>query len=73
MGGQKIMARPVLVVDDDDAIRKMVALVLQEEGYVVDCPRGREEARRHHAAGYLAKPFDLNELLEAVARFTPAA
>ena len=29
----------------------------------------REEARRHAAAGYLAKPFDLTDLLATVARF----
>ena len=26
----------VLVVDDDDSIRKSLALVLEEEGYIVD-------------------------------------
>lgn len=31
--------------------------------------RAKAEAERHHAAGYLAKPFDLDELLCLVSRF----
>ena len=32
-------------------------------------PRARAEAETHHAAGYLVKPFDLDSLLQTVARF----
>src|SRR5690348_2459839 len=32
--------------------------------------RARAEAEEHHAAGYLVKPFDLDNLLQTVARFT---
>jgi CheY-like chemotaxis protein len=112
---------PILIVDDDDAIREVVALILRDEGYrVATAPDGaqalaliaqappslvlldlhlpvmsgwelqahlrdtapaipvvfmtagaqaREEARRHAAAGYLGKPFDLTDLLRIVARF----
>ena len=35
--------------------------------------RARHEAARHQAAGYLAKPFDITDLLDAVERFVPAA
>ena len=112
---------PILVVDDDDAIRDMVAMVLEDEGYeVATAPNGAlalgliardapslvlldlnmpvmsgwelqarlrteapsipvvfmtagqeasKEARRHAAAGFLAKPFDLDDLLKVVAEF----
>ncbi len=32
----------------------------------------RDEALRHHAAGYLAKPFDVEDLLDVVRRCVPA-
>ena len=115
------MSGPILVVDDEDEIRELVAIVLMDEGYEVETavngvaaldlirrrrPRlvlldlnmpvmsgwelherlrtegagipvvfmtagnqAREEARRHQANGFLAKPFDLDELLNTVARF----
>lgn len=107
----------VLIVDDDAAIRTLVCLLLEEEGYAVssaengiealqavraEMPRavlldlnmpvmsGWEcyanlqelapdlpvifmtaadaagEARRHHAAGHLAKPFSIDALLAVV-------
>lgn len=112
----------VLVVDDDLAIRELIALVLADEGYAVATatngadaltrlqqsppptlvlldlnmpvmsgwelqawPRAelpvlpvvfmtagrhaQEEARRHQAAGYLIKPFNLDDLLATVAHF----
>lgn len=33
--------------------------------------RAQAEAERHHAAGYLPKPFDMDHLLRTVARFAP--
>ena len=112
---------PILVVDDDEAIRDMVAMVLEDEGYeVATAPNGaqalgliargapslvlldlnmpvmsgwelharlrieapnipvifmtagqeaRAEARRHAAAGFLSKPFDLDDLLKMVAHY----
>ena len=33
--------------------------------------RARDEAERHHAAGYIAKPFDVDDLVETVERFIP--
>jgi CheY-like chemotaxis protein len=111
----------ILIVDDDDAIRDMVAMVLEDEGYqVATAPNGAQalgliqqgapslvlldlnmpvmtgwelharlrteapgipvvfmtagqeasaEARRHAAAGFLAKPFDLDDLLKVVAEY----
>jgi len=35
--------------------------------------RARAEAEQHGAAGYLAKPFDIDDLLDTVARFAPPA
>jgi CheY-like chemotaxis protein len=31
--------------------------------------RARAEAEAHHAAGFLAKPFDVDDLIDTVARF----
>lgn len=59
-------ARPILVVDDDDAIRTAVADILTLEGYLV-------EVATNGAAGYLAKPFVLAELLAAVECLYPTA
>jgi CheY-like chemotaxis protein len=111
----------VLVVDDDEGIREVVAMLLSDEGYIVqtasngqealssihtqrpalvlldlqmpvmtgwqlveqlrafrlDVPvvfmsagvRARSEAVQYSVAGYLAKPFDLDDLLGVVARF----
>ncbi len=115
----------VLVVDDDQSVREVIAAVLREEGFpVATATNGREaldqiaeqrpsvvlldlqmpvmsgwevlselragqctvpivfmsagyrvktEAERHHADGYIAKPFDLNELLRIVGRFASAS
>ena len=35
--------------------------------------RARVEAEKHHAAGYLAKPFNLVDLLDTVERFATAS
>ncbi len=43
-----------------------VPVVFMTAGY-----RARAEAERHQAAGYLAKPFDMDDLLSTVARFVP--
>lgn len=43
-----------------------VPVVFMTAGY-----RARAEAERHQAAGYLAKPFDLDDLLRTVAHFAP--
>jgi putative nucleotidyltransferase with HDIG domain len=37
--------------------------------FMTAAPRARVEAEAHNAAGYLAKPFDLDRLLQTVARF----
>ena len=115
------MSGPVLVVDDDDAIREFLALALADAGYAVATAadgaeavakaadaapamvlldlqmpvmtgqealaalrrlparipvvfmtaglRSQAEAERHGADGYLVKPFDLDQLLDLVARF----
>ncbi|HEU5097747.1 MAG TPA: response regulator [Roseiflexaceae bacterium] len=115
--------RPILVIDDDPAIRATVADILASEGYMVaTAPNGAEgldsleqigpalvlldmrmpkldgwgfaralhsrgikvpilvmtaaqDARRWaqeiDAQGYVAKPFDLLDLLDAVGRFVP--
>jgi DNA-binding response OmpR family regulator len=39
--------------------------------FVAAAGRARMEAEWHDAAGYLSKPFDLDELLTVVARFLP--
>ncbi len=43
-----------------------VPVVFMTAGY-----RARAEAERHQAAGFLAKPFDMDDLLTTVARFAP--
>lgn len=40
------MMAPILVVDDDDAIRNLVALVLEDEGYEVLTAANGEQALR---------------------------
>ena len=117
--------RPILIIDDDPAIRTTVADILESEGYTVATAingadglqsidrivpalvlldmrmpildgwgfaralhsRGvqipilvmtaAQDARRWaheiNAEGYVAKPFDLIDLLDAVERFFPAA
>jgi CheY-like chemotaxis protein len=117
--------RPILVIDDDPAIRATVAEILSSEGYTVATAtngveglqaleridpalvlldmrmpmmdgwgftralraRGvqvpilvmtaaqdaRRWAREIDAEGYVAKPFDLLDLLDAVGRFVPLA
>jgi len=117
--------RPILIIDDDPAIRMTVADILESEGYIVATAingadglqsldrvdpalvlldmrmpildgwgfaralRSRgvqipilvmtaaQDARRWaheiNAEGYVAKPFDLIDLLDAVGRFFPAA
>jgi two-component system, chemotaxis family, chemotaxis protein CheY len=117
--------RPILVIDDDPAIRATVAEILMAEGYIVATAtngadglqsldrldpalvlldmrmpimdgwgfaralqsRGvrvpilvmtaAQDARRWaheiNAQGFVAKPFDLLDLLDAVGRFFPAA
>src|SRR3954452_7990426 len=117
--------RPILIIDDDPAIRTTVADILTSEGYVVETAingvdglqsleridpalvlldmrmpmmdgwgfaralqsRGirvpilvmtaAQDARRWaheiNAQGYVAKPFDLLDLLDAVGRFFPTA
>ena len=42
-----------------------VPIVFMSAGY-----RVKTEAERHHADGYIAKPFDLNQLIRVVERFT---
>ena len=112
------MRTGVLVVDDDDAIREIIAEVLRDEGYLVVCAANGEQAlvelnKGHHpdlvlldlmmpvmsgwellehiqeahelsripvvvvsamnAPGvreHLAKPIDLNRLLDTVGRLT---
>src|SRR5712692_943826 len=115
------MAKRVLVVDDDEGIRDLLRLLLEEEGFCVALARnGREaldrvaekppllvlldlqmpemsgweahqrlraehaglpvvvmtageharrEADQHGADGFLAKPFELADVLNTVARF----
>jgi two-component system chemotaxis response regulator CheY len=117
--------RPILIIDDDPAIRATVAEILMSEGYSVETAtngadglqsldrldpalvlldmrmpildgwgfaralqsRGvripilvmtaAQDARRWaheiNAQGYVAKPFDLLDLLDAVGRFFPTA
>ena len=117
------MTHPVLVVDDEPAIRSVLRLILLAEGYdVVAAASGEEalaclaqqspavvlldlrlpgmsgwqlhdqlrqaapqlpvvymtagrhvqqEASSHQAAGYLAKPFDVDSVVDTVARFLP--
>ncbi len=47
--------RSILVVDDDEAIRQMVATILVEEGYQIEMAQNGEEAMRL----VRQKPFDL--------------
>ncbi len=119
------IARPILVVDDDDGIRELVSVALGEEGYtVVTASNGQEALDRvaayapglilldlwmpvldgaaflkayrraaeapapvimlaaatnaaaiafqEHADAFLAKPFDLGELLDLVDQHMPS-
>jgi CheY-like chemotaxis protein len=115
------MSPDVLVVEDDEAIRHTIEVILEDEGYDValatngrealdritadppkmvlldlqmpvmtgwevtervqqqglDVPlvfmtaghRAQTEAERYHVAGFLGKPFELDDLLDTVARF----
>lgn len=44
-------ARNVLVVDDDEAIREVIAEVLRDEGYTVACAENGEQALRELNCG----------------------
>ena len=115
------MAHHILIVDDDRAIREVLAMVLKDEGFDVDTAangpdaleqigrqrpvlvlldlqmpgmagwevlehlrearvdvpvlfmsagyRAKAAAEQYRADGYLAKPFELDELLAVVKRF----
>jgi DNA-binding response OmpR family regulator len=118
------IARPILVVDDDDGIRELISVALSEEGYAVVTARNGQEALdqvavyapglilldlwmpvldgegflrayyarveapvpvillaaatnaaavavQSHADAFLAKPFDLGELLAIVDEHMP--
>jgi DNA-binding response OmpR family regulator len=54
----------ILVVEDNPALRSVVAQDLRDEGYGVDT--AATIARRLQAQGYLAKPFDLENLVATV-------
>jgi CheY-like chemotaxis protein len=118
-------ARPVLVVDDDDASRDVIGLLLSDEGFpvataanglealarvdenspslilldmrmpvmdgwefarayrarpgrhapivvITAAPSARDRMKEIQAAGFLAKPFDLSDLIQIVQRFYAA-
>jgi two-component system response regulator CpxR len=44
-------ARSVLVVDDDETIREVIAEVLRDEGYTVACAENGEQALRELSSG----------------------
>ncbi len=44
-------ARNVLVVDDDETIREVIAEVLRDEGYIVACAENGEQALRELNCG----------------------
>lgn len=55
-----IESRPVLVVDDDDAIRKLVVRVLRREHYeTAEAVHGREALERLRERPYAAMVLDL--------------
>lgn len=41
--------------------------------FMTAATNARAEAERHHADGFLPKPFELNHLVQTVARFAPAS
>ena len=64
-------AGPILIVDDDEALREMMRLALPgPHAPIVAVTAGRDaaaEAREIDADGYLSKPFDLDQLTALVA------
>ena len=71
------MGVPLLIVDDDDALRPTLRMLFEEEGYqVFEAPDGRPALERLHASpGPIIVLLDLNmpgmdgqQLLEAIAQ-----
>lgn len=125
MHAQRLLAGPVLIADDDPAIRAAIAGILRAEGFQVDMAtngqeamtaitqrrpavvlldlqmpvmtgwevtrlvheqrlgvplifmtaghQARAEAEKHRVAGYIAKPFDIDDLISCVARYAQPA
>ena len=72
--------RPVLVLLDlqmpvlqgwEVLLRLRALGVLAPVVFISAASRIRDVAAQYHADGYLAKPFNLNDLLATVARFVP--
>jgi DNA-binding NtrC family response regulator len=69
----------ILVIDDDETIRKTMAAILQSEGYAVDmAENGREAIERSNADAYSVALIDFRlpdmngtELLTALKETTP--
>jgi DNA-binding NtrC family response regulator len=69
----------ILVVDDDESIRKVLATILEEEGYVVDtAENGKEAIEKSHVKFYNLALIDIRlpdmegtELLTALKETTP--
>ena len=69
----------ILVVDDDESVRKVLATILNEEGYDVDTARsGKEAIRKSYARFYNLALIDIRlpdmegtELLTAMKETTP--
>jgi len=69
----------ILVVDDDESIRKVLATILEEKGYVVDtAENGKEAIEKSHANFYNLALIDIRlpdmegiKLLTAMKETTP--
>ncbi len=69
----------ILVVDDDEGIRKVLKAILEEEGYVVDtAENGKEAIRKSNATFYNLALIDIRlpdtegtKLLSAIKETTP--
>ena len=69
----------ILVVDDDEGIRKVLKAILEEEGYVVDtAENGKEAIRKSNATFYNLALIDIRlpdmegtKLLNAIKETTP--
>jgi CheY-like chemotaxis protein len=77
---QTNLNKSILVVEDDEATRKMLLLSLQQAGYAVTCASGRTEVLalvRYHPfdlvlTDVLMPEFDGIEVIKAVKRSRPA-
>ena len=63
MNNQSESSRRILIVEDDDLIRRAVQMVLEWEGYQVDCATNGQEALNYLQAGHRPRLIVLDVMM----------